>query len=131
MVFVSGASRPHCVHIRWVPGWVKGVCGVAVEAFVEVAVYVEDGLDAGVSKSRGDDSGVGALSDQKGDMAVPEIVKSHRLSDGVRNGGEPEAATERVASDGSASGRGEDQTVRAWWMVVEVLVDDGREPGRN
>ncbi|MEN8235589.1 MAG: hypothetical protein ABFR89_11795, partial [Actinomycetota bacterium] len=47
---VSVASRPHCVHIRSLPGSFQRVGGVAVEAFVEVAVDVEDGLDAGVSE---------------------------------------------------------------------------------
>jgi len=51
LITVSVVSRPHRVHIRWVPGWVEGVGGVAVEAFVEVAVDVEDGLDAGVSEA--------------------------------------------------------------------------------
>jgi len=51
LLAVLVASRPQCVHIRIVPGRVEGVCGVAVEAFVEVAVDVEDGFDAGMSKA--------------------------------------------------------------------------------
>ena len=63
-------------------------------------------------------------------MAVPEIVEPHGLTDRVRDGGEPDAVTERVAPDGSAFGCGEDQPVRSGGMVVEVLVDDVGEPGR-
>ena len=72
---VSCASRPHCVHIRSVPGWVEGVGGVAVEAFVEVAVDVEDGLDAGVSESGGDDGEVGTLGDEEGDVNASGNVR--------------------------------------------------------
>ena len=128
LVAVSVAPRPHCVHIKWVPGWVEGVGGVAVEAFVEVAVDVEDGLDAGVSESGGDDGGVGALGDEEGDVAVAEVVEPHGLADRVCDGGEPEAAAERVAADGSAFRRGEDQTVRARRVGVEMLIDDVGEP---
>jgi len=51
LILVPCAPRPQCVHIRRVPGRAEGVRGVAVEAFVEVAVHVENGLDAGVSES--------------------------------------------------------------------------------
>jgi len=116
------------VHIRWVPGWVEGVGGVAVEAFVEVSVDVEDGLDAGVSESGGDDGGVGALGDEEGDVAVAEVVEPHGLADRVCNGGEPEAAAERVAADGSAFGGGEDQAVGSGRVVGEVAVDGLGQP---
>jgi len=43
--------RPQCVHIRRVPGQLQGVGGVAVGAFVEVSVDVEDRLDTGVPES--------------------------------------------------------------------------------
>jgi len=45
-------SRPHCVHGRTAPERLQGVGGVAVEDFVEVAVDVEDGLDADVPEAR-------------------------------------------------------------------------------
>ncbi len=77
-----------------------------------MAVDVEDGLDAGVSESGGDDGGVGTLGDEEGDVAVAEVVEPHGLADRVCDGGEPEAAAERVAADGSAFGGGEDQAVR-------------------
>jgi len=55
-IAVSVAPRPQCVHIRWVPGRLQGVRGVAVEAFAEVPVDVEDRLDTGMSKPGGDDT---------------------------------------------------------------------------
>ena len=58
MIPASRAPRPHCVHISWVPGWVEGVCGVAVEVFAEVAVDVQDGLDTGVARAGGYDGWV-------------------------------------------------------------------------
>jgi hypothetical protein len=59
-----------------------------------------------------DDGGVGALGDEEGDVAVAEVVEPHRWADRVCDGGEPEAAAEGVAADGSAFGGGEDQPVR-------------------
>jgi hypothetical protein len=109
--------------MRWVPGRVEGVGGVAVEAFVEVAVDVEDGLDAGVSEAGGDDGRVRALGDEEGDVAVTEVMEPHRLTDRVVDGWEPESAAECVATDGSAFGCGEHQPVGAGRVVAEVLVD--------
>ena len=86
LITVSVAPRPQCVHIRSVPGWVEGVYGVAVEAFVEVAVDVGDGLDAGVSEAGGDDGGVGALGDEEGHVAVAEVVEPDGLTDRVCGG---------------------------------------------
>ena len=74
LIPVLRTPRPQCDHIRRVPGRVEGVCGAAIEAFVEVPVDVENGLDAGVSKSRRDDGWVGAFSDEERDVAVAEIV---------------------------------------------------------
>ena len=52
--------RPHRVHIRTFPWWCQGVRGASVEAFVEVAVDVEDRADAGVFEPGGDDGAAGA-----------------------------------------------------------------------
>ena len=90
--------------MRWVPGRVEGVGGVSVEAFVEVAVDVEDGFDAGVAEAGSDDGGVGAFGDEEGDVAVTQVVEPHRLADRVAGGGEPESAAECVAADGPAFG---------------------------
>jgi len=51
LIAVAIASRLHCVHIRIAPWRVEGVGSVAVEAFIEVAVDVKDGLHARVSES--------------------------------------------------------------------------------
>jgi hypothetical protein len=90
----------------------EGVGGVTVEAFVEVSVDVEAGLDAAVSESRGDDGGEGALGDEEGDVAVAEVAEPHRLADRSRNGREPDAAAEGVAANGSAFGGREDEPNR-------------------
>jgi len=111
VVPVPCVSRPQYVHIGWAPGRPGGVGGVAVDAFAGVSVDVEDGLDAGVSKSGGDDDWVGTLGDEEGDVAVAQVREPHGSADRVCDGGEPEAATERVAADGSAFGSGEDQAV--------------------
>ena len=110
LIPVLGSSRQHCVHMRWVPGRVEGVGGVSVEAFVEVAVDVEDGFDAGVPEAGGDDGGVGTLGDEEGDVAVTEVMEPHRLTDRVVDGWEPESAAEGVASDGATLRCGEDQS---------------------
>ena len=130
MVTASVAPRPHCVHIRFVPGRVEGVGGGAVEAFVEMPVDVEDRLDARVPEPRGDDGWVGALGDEKRDVAVAEIVESHRLADRVVDGAEPDAGPKGVAADRSASWGGEEQAVGAGRMVCEVLVDHVWQPFR-
>ena len=44
-------------------------------------------------------------------MAVAEVVEPHGLADRVCDGGEPEAAAEGVAADGSAFGSGEDKAI--------------------
>ena len=46
-----------------------------------MAVDVENGLDACVSEAGGDDCWVGALLDQESDVAVAEVVESHRWAD--------------------------------------------------
>jgi len=98
LITVSVAPRPQCVHIRWVPGRVQRVGCIAVEAFVEVAVDVEDGLDAGVSEPRGDHGRVGAFGDEEGNVAAAEVMEPHGLADGVCDGGEPDAAAEGAAA---------------------------------
>jgi len=76
LITVSVAPRPQCVHIRWVPGRVQRVGCIAVEAFVEVAVDVEDGLDAGVSEPRGDHAGwaPSAISSTSACVSTPPIT---------------------------------------------------------
>ena len=105
--------RAHRVHIRFAPGRLEGVGGVPVEAFGEVAVDVEDGLDAGMSEAGRDDRRVCALLDEEGDVAVAKVMESHRRADRVGDGGEPESAAVSVAADGSSFWCGEDQAVRA------------------
>ena len=72
-----------------------------------------------------------ALGDEERDVAVAEVVEPHRLSNGVCNGREPEAAAECVAPEGSTFGCGEDQPVGSGGMVFEMLLDDVGEPGRR
>jgi hypothetical protein len=98
LVAVSVSPRPRCVHIRRLPGRFEGVCGVATEAFVEVPVDIEDGLDARVSDAGGDDGGVGAFGDEEGNVAAAEVMEPHGLADGVCDGGEPDAAAEGAAA---------------------------------
>jgi len=50
---------------------------------MEMAVEVEDGLDAGMPESRCDDCWVDSLFDQEGHVAVSQIMESHRFPDGV------------------------------------------------
>jgi hypothetical protein len=57
-------SCPPRVRMGSAPGWRKSVGGVPIEAFGEVAVDVEDGLDRDVSEAGCDDGGVGALVDE-------------------------------------------------------------------
>jgi len=131
LVAVSVAPRPQCDHIRSVPGRLERVGGVAVESFVEMSVDVEDRLDARVPEPRCDDSGVGAFGDEERDVAVSEVVEPHRLADRAGHGGEPDPGSEAVAADGAAFRGGEEQPVGSGRVVVEVLVDDVGEPGRE
>jgi hypothetical protein len=58
-----------------------------VEAFVEMVVDVEDGLDTGVSTAGLDNGAMSALGDEEGNVAVAAIMKIRRLFDGVAMAG--------------------------------------------
>ena len=62
-----------------------------------MAIYVEDGLDTCVAESRCDHRGVGSLFDQKGHVAVPQIMESHRFPIGISDCRLPLAAAEGAA----------------------------------
>jgi len=112
----------------WIfPGWGQGFGGASVEAFVEVAVDVEDGPYAGVPEPGGDDCGVGALGDEEGDVAVAEVVEAHGFSHRLFDGGFPVAGAEAAASQGPVFGCGEDEPV-VGGPGGQVLVEGVGEP---
>ena len=64
-----------------VVGELEGVGGISIEAFGQVAIDVEDGLDASVTEPGRDDRRVSALLDEQGDVAVAKVVESHGKTD--------------------------------------------------
>lgn len=88
-VCVSNRMSPQSVHIRGVPGGVEGVGGIAVQSLVQVAVDVENGLDACVTEPRGDDGRVHSLCQVDG---IPDRVRGDPCGGGSRTFGRGEAA---------------------------------------
>jgi len=91
---------------RCVGGRVEGVGDVAVEAFEEVSVDVEDGPHRGVAEPRGDHGWVGSLVDEERHVGMPHVMKLARFTDGGAHRGFPETGAEAGTTQRSACGCG-------------------------
>ncbi len=72
-------------------------------------VHVENGPNTCVPKAGGDHGGVHALLDEEGHVAIAEIVKPHRLADGLAHRGLPVAGPETRSAEGSGGGRSDEK----------------------